>query len=835
MTMLNSYDLLLSTSEKRVFLDSETCGLHGMMVLFQYQVEDNDIVLYDIWNEPVWKTMQLFEALMKHVVIGFNLVFDFFHIVKIYTIWGLLPQDWVPKDHIEEIAEIEPQGQDGPCLKPFGCLDLMLHSRKGPYQSLMARSDIYIRRIPRVRVEWEDRMTTLPYAVANYLSQNVQLDGIYFSRSRNEDAGYWTVVDREDTPGFQDVVLRFSASGALKSLAEHALGMKPEFKFADIELDKNLRPIEYGFAPTAKSVSSAERDWEFWGKSHTGNMVLKGHAWPGVIARHIDHWENNEPAREYARYDVVYTRELYFHFDAPEHSDNDSILSCMVPAIRWRGFSIDIPGVENLLEQAQSVVTKAPINTNRPIEIRNYIYGMLNIEEQLTLDNTTRKERLEEISHWIIGQDEPCSKCEETGLNIETMESCLRCEGGTVLKGPHPASARAKEVLDIKIAKKEIELYEKLLIASKFHASFKITGTLSNRMAGGDGLNAQGIKSDPKVRSRFPLVWEGYNLCGGDFDSFEVTIADAVYADDDLRKCLLEGKKIHGLFGMALFPGYAYEQILDSKDNPGDYEFGDMYSISKSGVFALLFSGNASTLNRNLGIPMEIAEAAFKKWGEMFPGIERARQRVIDSFQPLKQPGGIGTAISWVEPQEYVETVLGFRRYFTLEYKIAKSLFNLARQMPQSWRQCEETVLRSERKGVQKAWGALSSALYGAAFGICDANVRAAANHEIQSVGAEITKATQCSVWELQPVGVSSFVVGTLNIHDEVITVTKPEYVEAVAEKVQTTVESYRDRVPLIGMGWCKSMDNWAEKKHGGDMLQITYDTAAMLEELNAT
>ena len=32
----------------------------------------------------------------------------------------------------------------------------------------------------------------------------------------------------------------------------------------------------------------------------------------------------------------------------------------------------------------------------------------------------------------------------------------------------------------------------------------------------------------------FPLSWRGYILCGGDFDSFEVTLADAVYNDPSL-------------------------------------------------------------------------------------------------------------------------------------------------------------------------------------------------------------------------------------------------------------------------------------------------------------
>ena len=352
-------------------------------------------------------------------------------------------------------------------------------------------------------------------------------------------------------------------------------------------------------------------------------------------------------------------------------------------------------------------------------------------------------------------------------------------------------------------------------------------------MAGGDGLNAHGVKKGKEIRGSFPLKWPGYVLCGGDFDSFEVTIADCVYDDLDLRKAIVSGQKLHGLFGTLCYPGYTYEQILDSESNPEKYEFGDMYTKSKSSVFAMIYGGNASTLNRNQGIPMEVAEKAFAEWGRMFPGIEKSRQRVIDAFQPLLQPGGLGTAIHWNEPKEYVESFLGFRRYHTLEYKVVNALFKLAQKPPAEWRNCDIPVVRSEYRGVQKAGGALASALYGAAFGISEAVVRASANHEIQSPGAEITKTVQKNIWDLQPYGVHEFVVAPMNVHDEVISVTHPDYVDAEANIVEYTVESYRDKVPLIGMKWCRDMDSWADKSgKSGDIIHITYDRDEVLESL---
>ena len=208
-------------------------------------------------------------------------------------------------------------------------------------------------------------------------------------------------------------------------------------------------------------------------------------------------------------------------------------------------------------------------------------------------------------------------------------------------------------MLDVKHAVKEVELYTKLIFAKKFHASFNIVGTLSNRMSGGDGLNAQGIKGSDEVRCMFPLAWPGYVLCGGDFDSFEVTIADAVYNDPEIRKTLItkapcidcngtgkcikkkcrkchgtgthicddcdgtgiSTKKIHALFGMILFD-CTYEEVVNDKEK---------YKKGKSGVFAEIYGGNEKTLQRNLSISEERAKKAHEQWARQYKGIGKSR------------------------------------------------------------------------------------------------------------------------------------------------------------------------------------------------------------------
>ena len=176
------------------------------------------ITLYDVWKHPIGETLDLIEWFLTHTMVFFNASFDMFQLVKCYTLFRLFPRDWIPEEHIDEIAAKEPEARDGPCLKPAAVLDLMLHSRRGPFQSLMAREDIRIKRVP----------TALADALAEELEHRVEIDGIYFARSGNKDAPRWNVYDckkRDGSidPDFKDVVLKFKPAGGLKFLAEYAL------------------------------------------------------------------------------------------------------------------------------------------------------------------------------------------------------------------------------------------------------------------------------------------------------------------------------------------------------------------------------------------------------------------------------------------------------------------------------------------------------------------------------------------------------------------------------------------------------------------------------------
>jgi hypothetical protein len=770
-----------------IFYDTETCGLHGPIVLIQYAFDNGPVNLHSVWRLPISETLELIEEMMYHPggVVGFNLSFDHFHLCQLYTTLSLLDRTWIPQEHIIEYALKEPEARDGLCLKPQKALDLMLHARKGPYQSTMNRNDIKIRRVP----------TILAYELVKVLNERIVLNDIYFAR-RQDKTIRWQVFDIEDDvgnfiPEFKNVVLKFSPSSALKNLAiDTGVARDHRLFWKDVELSEKIRPVEHGYAPYALAVGNVD-NW-------------KG-AWPDVINHYIRHWSYNTLAREYAEDDVLDTRGLYYYFKEPEMDDDDSVLACMVGAVRWKGFKISLEKLLALKKTANKTVKRirAKYNFNAPAVVRKYLEEVLSEEEKSILivndKITTKAVVLEELKQWKIS--EICEKCNGFG--------CDFCDDGLITTDtPHPAALRADEILSARKAKKEIELYDKLLLAKRFHADFVVLGTLSSRMAGGGELNPQGIKKAKDVRSCFDLADSNYILCGGDFAGFEVCLADAAYGDPVLRKELKSGKKIHGLFGTVLFPPKTYEEIIATDGAFNFYD--DLYGRSKNGVFALLYGGTAYTLSTRVGISEEVGSRAEKLWIKKYKVWGMERKRIFDMFCSMRQPGGIGTKVEWKDPSEYIESLLGFRRYFTLENKIVKALFDLAESPPKTWTNLKINTVRRDR--VQTVSGAVRSSLFAAAFALQAANMRAAANHVIQSTGAQITKGVQRVVWDVQPAGINHWRVQPLNIHDEIMTPTHPDFVNQVEQVVYEKVESYRNIVPLIEMDWSNNLKNWAEK-----------------------
>ncbi len=454
--------------------------------------------------------------------------------------------------------------------------------------------------------------------------------------------------------------------------------------------------------------------------------------------------------------------------DMPESGDVDSELACMVGLVRWRGFEIDINNLKKLREEEKIKLEGTP---TAPNAVKKWLEESMSSTEKIVLNNGTKEEVLKEIADWTENKQ---------------------------------ASERARAVIDSRHAAKEIELYDKLIKAGKFHASFRVIGALSSRMSGSDDLNPEGIRATKKVRSNVTLSKPGYILCGGDFKAFEVSIAASVYNDKNLNSEIESGRSPHGLFALEIYPDMSYEEILATAKTEND-----KYNDGKTSFFRLMYGGGWEGMSEKLNIGPEIAEKAFNSFLRKFPGVKIFQDSIHDRYAPLKQPGGLGTAVIWGDPEDAVDNGLGFKRYFTVENKICKALFDIANKPPKNWSYFKGRVQRRDRQ--QTMGGAAQTALYAGAFNIQAKNLRAAANHMIQSCGADLTKRLQHKIWSVQPVGVHKWLVQNMNIHDEVLAVLDPSVIEEVSDTVTNFIKEYRSVVPLLDMEWKIGRPSWAE------------------------
>ena len=733
-----------------VFFDTESVSKTGPLVLIQWlNFPDGDqygreVYIHEVWKMPIFSTLSLIESFTRDDIIGFNLVHDWFVLTKWYNILNKVGDKNGPpnRDEVRRIEAIGPQLGDC-CLKPRSSCDLMLRARSGGYQYLAKHKPILIRKVPR-------------NAVSKVISELEQIElpkGVKVRWRETEKR-----LRRADVV---DVVGEFTnQSTSLKALSSIIFN---DHKIAEEKFEKEVGQIPYMDEP----------DWKPWG----GN-------WDRGLNFLLRAFET-ERARSYAYRDVLYTYRLWQELGSPACGDDDSELSCLIGAMHWYGFSINQSRILPLLEHYKQQ-TVCPINPNSPIEVVNYLKVHLDATEQLVVKDAKRT-TLEELRRW----------------------------------DDHPIKPVVENIIQAKQAYKRLDLLRKLRKAGRFCFTMKVQGTLSNRMAGGSEeigrgmsighatkLNAQGVPREKEIRSLFTLAYSSSNtassenLEGGDFDALEVTIADAVYQDEQLRQDLNSSIKIHAITG-SVFYGCTPEKILDTRGT-----INDRYVRSKNAFFGWLYGAQLAKVAKVLDLTEEQTTFGLQRLIKRYPKIAEARKRLMDQFTPLRQEGGPGTSIEWVEPADYVESILGFRRYFTLEWSIIRGLYNLANYPPDSWAAIPGTCRRTNRE--QPIKGAIQSALYAAIFSLQSHVFRAAANHQIQAVGAQLNKHLTRRIWDLQPHGTGPWIVRPLNVHDENQCPVKEGY--TCKERVNETVEEMKKWVPLISLKWKTGLKSWADK-----------------------
>ena len=752
--------------------DTESCGYIGPTLLIQYQVlyendKVGDIILHDIFKEKCGLTCTVIEDMMNSKLVGFNLAHDMWHLARTYNILSLMDQDKSPSIYeYANLAKTEEARRF--CLTPVEPLDLMIYGQQGPFQAIMKQAPITLRKIPKCIAE----------QLVAHLTVRIKINPIYFAGMKK---GYhWDIkelwhkdieefslrqVTPEDRakghrrdillevdPNFVDLVLPFQPKKGLKDIVEHILDLGVG-EVKHFELPSHVRK------PTE----------EFWNPNNE-------EPWIDVIDAHIDMWRHDERQREYAREDVLYTRALYEYFDCPKGNDDGSVLACMVANSYNKGFDIDKKKAANLFKQVHRKCNRY----NSIVQARSAPKVMKFLLGAKGLNNIMKKQI--------------------TNTKAETLE--------LLANEPTNLGKRAKLVLKARRCSYERELLYKLLTAGKAYWQFKVTGAKSGRMSGGasegtgKSMNPQGMPSDDYFREIFTFSNSpSYMKSGGDVISCQVKIMAKVWNDPELYKELRSGKKFHAIIGSFVF-NMSYEDVLKDKDK---------YDRSKSYTFAKAFGGQSRKLAAVTGRTIEDIEIAGQKFEEKYKGVRDNRLANIEKFEAIVQPS-LGGKVFWKEPQDYVESFLGYKRYFTVEIEVMRALFDLATKMPSDLKEVGRHIKVTRRDREQTATGACCSALYGSAFAVNGQIQRAAGNHEIQSPEGQIIKAQQVRMFnKFQPRGIKPFEIYGINVHDELQWVHKPEIVDELEKEVKLFEAEYKNILPMFEMEWFKDVKNWSE------------------------
>jgi len=751
------------------FFDTESIGFYSPTVLIQYAIDDGDPIIHNIFEEPVWKTLALIEDMCANNVIGFNLAHDWFHLSRTYGVLKELPKDKPPT--ILDIFDVENDAvcHDKYCLKPRGALDLMLYGRTHEFQATMNQKDIVIRRVPRI----------LAKSLIAELEDKVEIPKLYFAKRDGNQL--WKIKEihqgtsKEVTPE------------EMADLIEHNVKLDPDF----VNLRLSFYPST-GLKPIVKFLLNRDvdliEDMLQFKKPTEYSWFPSSGEWFDVAEQHIFGWTHDRRRQQYARDDVIYTRDVFKYFGSPYEAigEYNSMLACMVGAIHWKGYEIDPKEAARQLAEQVGIVKRCSkeINFNSPKRVVEYLKEKANPIEEALIQNS----------------------------KLTTLQNLEK-------NGSPEVARRASLVLEGRHADKKVNLLTKILKAGRLYVTFKVTGTKSNRMSGGSmeetrgsktgSINPQGI-GEGDIRKCFTFAPEGMVLDSGDFDGYEVAIFAAVSKDPNLTKVLLSGKSMHAIWGSYLYK-MDYDKVIATAKIP-DTEPEGYYKRAKKSFFAKLYDAQIVKLSQVLQLTEEETYEGIKYFEEEFTGVAEAREEVYEDFSAMSQPGGLGTAIIWREPKEYIESFLGFRRYFTLEFKIIRALYDLAQNPTAEMKQVGHLIKVKRRDRIQTGSGALQSAVYSAAFNLQSAIIRAAMNHKIQSPGGEMTKLLQARVWDIQPVGISPWLIMPFNVHDEIQSPVHPSKQAQLKQIILDFIKEYKKYVPLLEMDWKQNLKSWGDK-----------------------
>lgn len=467
---------------------------------------------------------------------------------------------------------------------------------------------------------------------------------------------------------------------------------------------------------------------------------------------------------QYATDDIVYTRTMYREFGMPEPDHHDSTVAT-VAFTRFFGVSLDRRALESTKQELESRIRNA----------ETLLAGT---------DLGSPKQRLSLLRRFI-----PII----ASTNKKKLEALLDYPSTPVAARPVIAAMVGYGRLQ--------QLYRQVLKAlesktGRLHIDLRVVGTATGRMAGAGGFNIQGVSKDAgEVSLRRCLL----TAMVGDFSAFEVTIAEAVWADEQLSADLAAGIDIHLLCTVLFHPKCPKGVTYETADKRALKPLRDQI---KAVVFGIMYGAEAHKVASILGISEGQAEQVLAAFFQRYPGIRKYRELAKINFLT-------GDTHKWTEGSidrmaDFADDLTGYRRYWSFEKSVASKLWRLAssgglRKLPAG------TIIRQVSKGPQTLNNAVRSALLGASLAIQKAVFRQAVNMPIQATGANLTKQLMAALWR-------EFHIPMINVHDEIVFIAC-EWLdcEKVKQFVEAWVKEQSAKIRFIGFD-LKLTERWSDK-----------------------
>ncbi|MDA0194723.1 MAG: DNA polymerase I [Bacteroidetes bacterium] len=209
------------------------------------------------------------------------------------------------------------------------------------------------------------------------------------------------------------------------------------------------------------------------------------------------------------------------------------------------------------------------------------------------------------------------------------------------LAGEHEIAKKIMEFREYqKLKSTYVDALPKMISAfdGRIHTDYRQTVAATGRLSS-NNPNLQNIpirtEKGREIRKAFIPRNEDYLILSADYSQIELRIMASFSKDESMIEAFREGRDIHATTAAKIF------------DIPLDEVDDNMRRMAKSANFGIIYGISAFGLANNLNIPRSEASEFIRSYFREFPAVKKYMDEVVNIARE----------------QEYVETILGRRRY----------------------------------------------------------------------------------------------------------------------------------------------------------------------------